>query len=400
MNMNENLFGDKMETKEKVNNADIEEDGKFIQILENLDVVFYTGPKPSPELLNDIRKANPSVSRIWENAIFYKEPESYELLKQQRDTTKRDTTKFVMAMSTEMSSPENIITTIVNAVKNNSDISYLVAISYNSQVEKEIIIRGIRERLGLKENEVPENSEEEIGPLEEPEFKTKNEGIEAPISGLLHTITEMLGIPLITDAKELHGNSNFILFASRHDNRNEVKDLKYIIVDALERSNKKIIVAAEDFSDEIVYKLLNNPKTDVDSKVMQDYIATFSYPDIAKEEIKAFREIQQKYGTDRFEIVPIGATIKDTEDMLKNKISKEKFDKERDAIIAEAVLKLYETYKDTITLLVYTGAIHSIDILKNIMKMESVKKEEIKKDVSVFVPPENIIQDLRYNRRD
>jgi len=231
----------------------------------------------------------------------------------------------------------------------------------------------------------------EIKKLEEPKFKTKNVGIEAPISGLpglLHTITEMLGIPLITNAKELHGNSNFILFASRHDNRNEVEYLKNIIIDALERSNKKIIVAVEDFSDEIVYKLLNNPKMDVDSKVMQDYIATFSYPDIAKEVIKAFREIQQKYGTDRFEIVPIGATIKDTKDMLENKISEEEFNKKRDAIMLSDTLKLYEVNKDAAILLVYAGAIHIIDILKNINSIEGVKNEERKENIRVFVPPE------------
>ena len=247
--------------------------------------------------------------------------------------------------------------------------------------------------------------------LKEPEFKTKNVGIEAPTTGLLDTITEMpttglldtiaamLGIPLITDAKELHGNSNFILFASRHNNRNEVEYLKNIIIDALERSNKKVIVAAEDFSDEFTYKLLNNPKMDVDSNVMQHYIATFVYPDIAKDVIKAYREIQQKYGTDRFEIVQIGETIEDRIDMLKN-ISEEEFNKKRHAIIAKAALKLYETYEGTITLIVYTGARHTIDILKKIMKMESVKKEEIKRDVRVFVPPEYIIQYLRAAKRE
>jgi len=36
---------------------------------------------------------------------------------------------------------------------------------YKNQKEKEYIIRDITERLeGLKENELPENSEEEIGP--------------------------------------------------------------------------------------------------------------------------------------------------------------------------------------------------------------------------------------------
>jgi len=129
-----------------------------IPFSRNLDVVFYKGPEPSPGLLETIRKANPSVSRIWENAVFYKDLEPSELLfKQQRDTTKRDTTKFVMAMSAEISPSEAIITAIVNAVKNNPDKSYLAVISCNSQVEKGYIISGIMERLGLKENEVLEN---------------------------------------------------------------------------------------------------------------------------------------------------------------------------------------------------------------------------------------------------
>ena len=131
---------------EKYKNVDIE-DGKFIQILENLDVVFYKGQEPSPKLLERIREVNPSVSSISKNTISYKEREPYELLKQQRDTTKRDTTKFVMVASTEMSPPLDIIISIVNAAKNNPDMQYLAAISYNTQGEKEIIIRGISERL-------------------------------------------------------------------------------------------------------------------------------------------------------------------------------------------------------------------------------------------------------------
>jgi len=198
-----------------------------------------------------------------------------------------------------------------------------------------------------------------------------------------HTITKMLDIPLITDVKKLPVNSNFILFASRHDNRNEVKDLKDIIVDELKRSNKKIIVAYE--ADKSLYKLLNNPKKDV-GEVMQDHrLANFGYPDIVKEVIKAFREIQQKYGTDRFEIVPIDLTMKEREDLVL-------LLQKRDAIIAKTALKMYETYKDTIVL-VYAGAKHIediLDIMIDIMKMERVKKEEIKKDVSVFVPTENM----------
>jgi hypothetical protein len=62
-----------------------------------------------------------------------------------------------MAMSAEISLSEAIITTIVNAVKNNPNKSYLAVISCNSQVEKGYIISGIMERLGLKESEVLEN---------------------------------------------------------------------------------------------------------------------------------------------------------------------------------------------------------------------------------------------------
>jgi len=178
------------------------------------------------------------------------------------------------------------------------------------------------------------------------------------------------------------------LFASRHDNGNEPEDLKYIIADALERSNKKIIVVYE--ADKSAYKLLNDPKKDVDSKVMQDYLANFSFPRIVKEVIKAFREIQQKYGTDRFEIVPIDLTMKEREDLVL-------LLQKRNSIIAKTALEMYETYKGNIVL-VYVGLGHIIDILgiiidrSYIMKMESVKKEAIKKDVSVYVPTENMEQ--------
>jgi len=71
-------------------------------------------------------------------------------------------------------------------------------------------------------------------------------------------VAKKLGIPVISDVNELRGNSNFILFASLHNNRNEPKYLKDIIADELERSNKKIIVVYE--ADKSAYKLLNDPK--------------------------------------------------------------------------------------------------------------------------------------------
>ncbi|MFP3278339.1 MAG: hypothetical protein RXO43_02140 [Candidatus Micrarchaeota archaeon] len=123
-----------MAENEKYKNEDIEKikDGEILHISRNLDVVFY---KELPESFSD-------------------------LLRLLRDGY------YVLGMSTKVNSPEDIAKTIADAAKNNPDIQYFAPILYENPEEKGNIIRDITERLeGLKENEVPENSEEEeIGP--------------------------------------------------------------------------------------------------------------------------------------------------------------------------------------------------------------------------------------------
>ena len=105
-------------------------DGEILHISRNLDVVFYKEP---PESFSDLPRLLRGV--------------------------------YVLGMSTKVNSPEEIAKTIAEAAKKNFNIQYFAPILYKNQKEKEYIIRYITERLeGLKENEVPENSEEEIGP--------------------------------------------------------------------------------------------------------------------------------------------------------------------------------------------------------------------------------------------
>jgi hypothetical protein len=112
-----------METKEKVNN-DIE-DGKFIQISENLGVIFY-----------------------------YKEPQkSFTYILEYL----RGISKIVLGRDTKENSPDEIVREIVDSAKNNTDIFHLVAIVYNTENEKNYIMSSIIGGLGLKKDEVLKN---------------------------------------------------------------------------------------------------------------------------------------------------------------------------------------------------------------------------------------------------
>jgi len=113
-----------METKEKVNNVDIE-DGKFIQISENLGVIFY----------------------------YEKPQQSFNIFLEYL----RGVSKIVLGRDTKENSPEEIVRGIVDAVKKNPDIFYLAAIVYNTENEKKYIMNSIIKGLGLNENEVFKN---------------------------------------------------------------------------------------------------------------------------------------------------------------------------------------------------------------------------------------------------
>jgi hypothetical protein len=112
-----------METKEKVNNVDIE-DGKFIQI-SNLGVIFY----------------------------YEKPQQSFNIFLEYL----RGISKIVLGRDTKENSPDEIVREIVDAVKKNPDIFYLAAIVYNTENEKKYIMSSIIKGLGLNENEVFKN---------------------------------------------------------------------------------------------------------------------------------------------------------------------------------------------------------------------------------------------------
>jgi len=111
-------------------NKNVEKDGEPIQISKKLTVAFYN-----------------------------KEPkkESYygHVHKQIESAVESGNSTLILGMNTKVNSPEEIAKTIADAVKNNPlDIkSFFIAIVYNES-EKETIIRGIINGLGLKENEV------------------------------------------------------------------------------------------------------------------------------------------------------------------------------------------------------------------------------------------------------
>jgi len=127
-----------------VKNSNIE-DRRFTAILENLAVIFYY-KKP-------------------QESFYYKELEfqdSFQVLL----AYLKGMSMNVLRMSTKEFSPEEIVRTIVDAVKNNPGIFYVVPIVYRSTDEKEAIMWGIWEGLTLKENEESTNEKKKtVGTL-------------------------------------------------------------------------------------------------------------------------------------------------------------------------------------------------------------------------------------------
>jgi len=197
-----------------------------------------------------------------------------------------------------------------------------------------------------------------------------------------------LGIPLISNEKELQ-EKNLILFASKHNNTNEGKHLENILNRLLEDGKKRAIVLFETISDPVIKELLNNPKTDRET-IQKHYIPMFGFQEAAGNVVFALINVLHEYGTDRFEIVPIDVTTKEMADRLTGLISEEEYEKKRYENIVKNVLSLYAEKRDNdnTVLFVFTGADHVLDIYQALMKNE--KKEEIDKHVCVFVAPESL----------
>jgi len=197
-----------------------------------------------------------------------------------------------------------------------------------------------------------------------------------------------LGIPLISNEKELQ-SKNLILFASKHNNTKEGNHLENILNRLLEDGKKRVIVLFETISDPAIKELLNNPKTDLET-IQKHYIPMFGFQEAAGNVVFALINVLHKYGTDRFEIVPIDVTPKEMADRLIGLISEDEYEKKRYENIVKNVLSMYAEKRDSdnTVLLAFTGADHVLDIYQALMKNEM--KEEIDKHVCVFVAPESL----------
>jgi len=209
-----------------------------------------------------------------------------------------------------------------------------------------------------------------------------------------------LGIPVILDVNELHGN--FILFArtpdmieEADDNIIEVEYLKKAILAVLE-SNQKIVLAYEAPSDSTLKKALNDPK------MLRFLRNSDIFPETFKKEFDVFIEIEEKY-KDRFEIEPIGLFENDTKNSDREAFVKQALDlyeryKGTTTVLfyVDDDMNIHKTYiyerdKDTPVVLFYINAISVSDILDKIKKdieNEKIYKEEIA-EICVFVPPKN-----------
>ena len=125
---------------------------------------------------------------------------------------------------------------------------------------------------------------------------------------------------------------------------------------------------------------------------------SFFLKKIARELIKAFNEIQQKYSRDRFEIKPFDITYAEQIEFqfvlvaqalslaMQAKTIEEhnplvEILKNRNALIVNNLLDLLRTYEDNNNLVIWTGAVHVLDLITRLKEiMESENKDRIAKD--------------------
>jgi len=215
-------------------------------------------------------------------------------------------------------------------------------------------------------------------PLTQSMSKTPISTLESPISEI-----KKFNIPLISNEKELP-LKKLILFASKHNNTKEGEHLENILNRLLE-DGKKVIVLFETISDPPLKELLNNPKTDEET-IKKYYIPMFGFPEAAGNVVFALRRVLHKYGTDRFEIVPIDVTSKEMADRLNGLISEDEYEKKRYENIVKNVISRYAEKRDSdnTVLLAFTGADHVQEICEALMKKEETD------NVCVYMAPESL----------
>jgi len=213
----------------------------------------------------------------------------------------------------------------------------------------------------------------------------------------LEALCGALGMRIVSNVEELNPDST-VIFASPHDNYNEPKELKEILLQKLNSCDKKVILGLEFFSDKYFEDLLNDPKRNLNDEHFNKIISFMTYGKTVSGLVKAFNEIQKEYPRERFEIKPFDLGFKEA--VLPLKHAEETGDKEevkeyyksRNAKIVEKILDLLKIYGGDDNLVVYTGTFHIVDLLTKLKEIiESGNKDGIKiNNIVVFLTPEDL----------
>jgi len=202
-----------------------------------------------------------------------------------------------------------------------------------------------------------------------------------------------LGIPIVS--VEESSSYPIVIFASEHNHyKTEPCDIKKILLQKLS-SGKKTILGLEFYSDD--ESLLNDPKRNLSDKTLDVHLSVLLFEKIARELIKVFNEIQQKYSRDRFEIKPFDITYAEQIEFqfvfvaqalslaMQVKTLEEhnplvEILKNRNALIVNNLLDLLRTYEDN-NKVIWTGEYHAEDLLTKLKEItESENKDRIAKD--------------------
>jgi len=235
---------------------------------------------------------------------------------------------------------------------------------------------GEKERLGIGE-EVSEETQNDLNPLTHILIRILVDKIKK--------LCNDLGIPIVSSVEESKKFPNStVIFASKHDDYNtEPGEIKEILFQKLNSSNKKTIVGFEfcsNFAD-----VLNDPTKNLNDKELNRLLSMAIYRKTLRGLIEVFNEVQQEYSKDRFEIQPFDITY--------NKLLlEEENDEKRDAQVAKNILDLLKTYEDNNNLVIWTGMLHVIDLLTKFREIiGSENNKEIKtNNIVVFLTPETL----------
>jgi len=203
-----------------------------------------------------------------------------------------------------------------------------------------------------------------------------------------------LGIPIVS--VEESSSYPIVIFASEHNHyKTEPCDIKEILLQKLS-SGKKTILGLEFYSDD--ESLLNDPKRNLSDKTLDVRLSVLLFEKIARELIKVFNEIQQKYSRDRFEIKPFDITyaeqiefqfvfVAQALSLAMQAKTLEEYNplveilKNRNALIVNNLLDLLRTYEYNNNLVIWTGEYHAEDLLTKLKEItESENKDRIAKD--------------------